>query len=676
MKNVRIIFCVFYAFLAKVNGAEPIGSLAEIRALSDEQAGQHLPLQLEATVIYVDNTGYDLIVGDGVFASYCEIEIEHLSNDQRPRLGDRLHVRGTTRLDGFSAHIRADEWRIVGHDEMPRPYRISAQEIFLPKFDASWVEVPAVVIGTETGGLAFTLAVEVFGEKFKVDIPRSEDASSKAAELMQRPVMMRGVLATTYNDLRQLTGRHFFVPSFDCLIPTGPAIDVAQAQTRQIAELLQSSVSINDLVRVEGIITQHDKKGFYLQDHTAATFVQGGKADQFPVGTRVSVEGYGAIAAFRPTMRAIRVQEIERNGPLPVEPMNFHATDVIRFQNTRVTLQADLGSIRSFPHEIILQCTSNGVSFEAVLPPEAGTNSWREGDALRLTGICELTTTHPIPRREWIDGFRLRLPGPQAVEILRRAPWWTTERLLTALGLMTGLALLGGGGTLFFRRVVREQARVIGAQLSSEAVSEERDRMARELHDTLEQQLTGVSMQLESIVQSSHEKSPAVAERLMLATRMLEHSREEARRSVWDLRNRLLETHGLTAALKSIVESAAIDGGPQVELRLSGDASAISSSVDYQLLRMTQEALTNALKHAKAQHVIISLESTTEIHCLTIKDDGVGFDSQVINPTSAPHFGLIGLRERAEKIGARLEIETAIGQGCTIRIQIPRTHIS
>lgn len=670
LKTLPIIFCVIFSMIGLLPAIEPIRSLAEVRALSQEAAKENLPVQMEVTVVYVDRGAYDMIVLDHSAACYVIFELRDLPVEKRPRVGDRLLIAGETRAAGFFPNVKVMKWDFVGRSELPEPYRISADEIFLPRFDSAWVEVPAVVVGLEKGGLAYTVAVEVFGQTFKADLPKSEDADARATALLQRPVKMRGILATIYNENRQLTGRHFFVPSFDCFTPSAPAVDANKARALRINELLQSSSSVNDLVRLEGVIMQHDAKGFYLKDESAGTFIQGVKADHLPLGTRVRVEGYGSLAPFRPILRAIRVNEISR-GPRPQpEQMNFHAKDVTRFQTTLVTLQAVLGNIRKVRQETILQCTSNGVQFEALLPIESDHPDWQVGDTIRLTGICELTTTHPMPRTEWVDGFRIRLENPDAVVVLRRSPWWTTERLLNALGLMTGLALLGGFGTLFFRRVVSQQARVIGAKLSSEAVSEERDRMARDLHDTLEQQLTGVSMQLESIAHSSHEKSPAVAERLALATRMLEHSREEARRSVWDLRNRLLETHGLAAALKSLKDSAAIDGGPLVELRIIGDPCTVSTNYDYPLLRIAQEALTNALKHAKAKRILISLETTATHHRLSIEDDGVGFDAKVVSPMSAPHFGLIGMRERAEKIGARLELTTRPEAGCIVSIEL------
>jgi signal transduction histidine kinase len=671
LKNVLLICCLLNLAFSPLNGAELLRSLSSLRNLSEDLAQQEIPIQVEATVLYADSSGFDMIVHDGAVACYCSTNLRDAAVENRPRIGDRIWLEGNSNIYGFLPHIQTRQWKILGHHEIPSPYPISAEEIFLPRFDTTWVEVPAVVVGVETGGLAYTVVVEVFGQTFKVDTPKSEDSSARAAALMQRPVMMRGILATIFNRHRQLTGRHFFVPSFDCFTPTAPAVDAAKARHLHVNELLRSSSSPHDLVRLEGVITQHDAKGFYLKDATGSAFVQGVKSDDLPVGTRVSVEGYGAIAPFRPMLRAIQVSELDRGLPSIPMKMNFQAEDASLYQMELVAVEAEFWGSRTMSHETILQCSSQGIVFDALLPDGASMADLVVGDRLLLTGICELTTTHPMPRPEWVNGFRIRLADARAVQVLHRAPWWTTGRLLMALGAMTGLAMLGAFGTLFFRRVVHQQAMIIGEKLSSEAVSEERDRMARDLHDTLEQQLTGVSMQLESIVQSPHAKSSAVTERLALATRMLEHSRQEARRSVWDLRNRLLETHGLAAALKSLAASAAIDGGPVVTARVMGDAMPMTTTCEYQLLRMAQEALANALKHARAKHIEIVLEFFADRCCLLVRDDGVGFDPQLITSSPVPHFGWIGMRERADKIAANLQIISSPDHGCTVCIELP-----
>ena len=670
LKTALLVITSLWLALQWMQAAEPLRSLAEVRALPDEAARARLSVRIEAVVIYVDCSAHDMIVHDGTTACYAITDLRAAAPENRPKIGDLLMLEGFTRTDGFLPHIESQKWTILGRTELPEPYRISADEIYLPRFDTAWVEVSAVVVGVEAGGLAYTLAVEVFGQTFKADVPNSPDAAMRAAALMQRPVRMRAILGTIFNNTHQLTGRHFFVPSFDDIIPTAPAADTADAPLLPVLDLLKSNTSHADLVRVEGVITQGDAKGFHLRDASGSAFVQAVMTEHLPPGTRVRVKGYGAISPFRPVLRATKVIPI-KTGP-PPEPlaMDFHAKDVTPFQMEFVTLDATLLGNRSIRDETILQCVTDGTVFDAILPHVSVLPDFLPGDRLRLTGICELTTTHPMPRTEWINGFRIRLATPGAINLLHRAPWWTPGRLLTALGAMTGLAALGAFGTLFFRRVVNTQAKMIGEKLSDEAVSAERDRMARDLHDTLEQQLTGVAMQLESLVNSPHPKSPAVTERLTLATRMLQHSREEARRSVWDLRNRVLENHGFAVALESLAASAAIDGGPNVATRISGSRAHLPTAITYPLLRIAQESLANALKHAHASQILISLDMATDHYRLTISDDGVGFATNLHNPIGPPHFGLLGMRERAAKIGATLDISSHPG-GTTVTVTQP-----
>lgn len=662
MKFLLPVISSLWLASTATHAIEPLRSLAEIRGLTEEAAGRALPVRIEAVVIYANSNLNELIVNDGTASCYTGVNVTAVHPVNRPKAGDRVLLEGVTHYFGFFPVFRTQSWKIIGRGEIPEPYPISADEIYLPQFDTGWVEVPAVVTGVETGGIAYTLVVEVFGQTFKADVPNCPDAAERAASLMQRPVRLRAVLGTVFNPHGQLTSRHFLVPSFDDIRPTAPAADTTKVPLLTVLDLLKANCSPADLVSLEGVVTQMDAKGFYLRDGKGSAFVQAVTTERLTPGTCVKVEGYGAIAPFRPLLRATRVTQISK-GPRP-EPlvMDFHSKNVTLLQMEYVTVVADVVAIRNIQDETILQCQADGTLFEAILPHGSLPHpSYISGDRLRLTGICELTTTHPIPRAEWVNGFRIRLANQEAVTLLSRGPWWTPARLYTALGVMTAAALFGAFGTLFFRRVVNRQASMIGEKLGHEAVSNERERMARDLHDTLEQQLTGVAMQLESLVKSPHPKAPAVTERLAMATRMLQHSREEARRSVWDLRNRVLENHGFAAAIESLAASAAIDGGPNVTTRINGPHAQLPASHTYPLLRIAQESLGNALKHAQASQILIALDMDAAQFRLSISDNGVGFDPNLRNATGPPHFGLIGMRERAAKIGASLDIVSRPG---------------
>lgn len=315
--------------------------------------------------------------------------------------------------------------------------------------------------------------------------------------------------------------------------------------------------------------------------------------------------------------------------------------------------------------------------FQAFVPvddekAEARIASWIPESTVELTGVCELELTRGVaPSWFTISGFHLWLSSPDDLRVLNAPPWWTPRRLTIALSATGVASLIAIGLVAILRRQVIRQVGIISHELEANAVASERERMARDLHDTLEQQLTGVAMQLESLAKSPHSQSPGFMNRLALASRMLQHSRQEARRSVWDLRNRVLENHGFAAALESLAASAAIDGGPNVTTRISGSRAHLPTSITYQLLRIAQESLANALKHARAENILITLDMEAHQYLLVISDNGVGFDPNLKHPSGAPHFGLIGMRERASKIGATLDIASQPGRGTTVTVTLP-----
>lgn len=137
------------------------------------------------------------------------------------------------------------------------------------------------------------------------------------------------------------------------------------------------------------------------------------------------------------------------------------------------------------------------------------------------------------------------------------------------------------------------------------------------------------------------------------------------------MRNKVLESHGFAAALESLAASAGIDGGPTVSTKITGERAHLPSPVTYQLLRMAQEAIANALKHAKADNILIRLDMSENEYAIVITDDGCGFDVAMVNPSRPPHFGLMGMRERAFKIGATLEVVSQPGRGSTVTITLP-----
>ena len=205
-------------------------------------------------------------------------------------------------------------------------------------------------------------------------------------------------------------------------------------------------------------------------------------------------------------------------------------------------------------------------------------------------------------------------------------------------------------------------------QSRSTAILEERNRLAREIHDTLAQTFTGIPLQV-GVAQRIVNQEPAEAWSLM--ERVGELAREgltEARRSVWALFPETLEYNDLPEAISRSVEQITVGTSVQTQVIIQGTPRYLPPETSLNLLRIAQEALTNALKHAQAQFILVELSFTPTSVKLRIRDDGWGFDPQ--DQTYGGGFGLIGMGQRAEKLGGQLQVFSEPGQGTEITVEI------
>ena len=211
------------------------------------------------------------------------------------------------------------------------------------------------------------------------------------------------------------------------------------------------------------------------------------------------------------------------------------------------------------------------------------------------------------------------------------------------------------------------------AQARELAVLEERNRMAREMHDTLAQGFTGIVLQLEAAEQVLGDDVDETLEHLSRARQLARDSLNEARRSVWNLRPRALEQATLADAIRQSLDDYVADGRIEGSFAVEGTVRPLPAEAENTLLRIAQESLTNLRKHAHADHVWVALVYGSEIITLTIRDDGVGFDPSA--PPASRHvgggLGLVGMRERAQAIGAHVQVDSQPGEGAQILVSLP-----
>jgi signal transduction histidine kinase len=235
-----------------------------------------------------------------------------------------------------------------------------------------------------------------------------------------------------------------------------------------------------------------------------------------------------------------------------------------------------------------------------------------------------------------------------------------------------------GWAWLLRRRVTQRTVQLaaeIGARQNAavefDATLRERKRLAADLHDTLEQALTGLALQLEAVDLFKREDPGRSNQHLQLAQQFLARSREDVRRSVWNLRAQGLEGRTLFEALREMISSLVVGQPVEAECVMDGEAMPLPDFIAGNLLLLAQEAVTNALKHAQPPQIRARLGFAASGVSLEVSDNGVGFDPQSAPGLREGHFGLQGMRERVKRLGGELNITTGLGKGTQITARVP-----
>lgn len=224
-------------------------------------------------------------------------------------------------------------------------------------------------------------------------------------------------------------------------------------------------------------------------------------------------------------------------------------------------------------------------------------------------------------------------------------------QLLYTVGDMLGIAV--------------ERAHLFTQQAALGAL-EERNRLAREIHDTLAQGLTAVSLQLESAdaLLEAEADPPKVRQVVQHALALTRANLDEARRSVLDLRAAPLAEQSLVEALAALAEQTAVP----VDLLVQGRARPLPRRLETGIYRLAQEALQNVSRHAQARRAVVELAFRPAEIRLVVADDGVGFDPTAVPPD---RFGLIGMNERVRLLNGRFHLQSAPGEGTRIEVVLP-----
>jgi signal transduction histidine kinase len=216
--------------------------------------------------------------------------------------------------------------------------------------------------------------------------------------------------------------------------------------------------------------------------------------------------------------------------------------------------------------------------------------------------------------------------------------------------------------------LVLHRRRVQSIEAQHSAILAERNRIAHDLHDTLAQGFTGISVQLEAATGWMADDPTRARSNIDKARALVRTSLADARRAVWDLKPEAIDSGNLVTALSEIARS--LSGNVAIRIQVNGKPRTVPPDVQKGVLRIGQEALTNAVKHAQAENIALTVSFLDNDVVLQVTDNGKGFDP-VTDKAGPGHLGLEGIHKRAKLIGATVEIKSKPGGGTEITLTAP-----
>jgi len=661
---------IILAAVTSASAQEAVTSVKSVRKLTSDQAAQRRLVEVEATVTYAMlPSGF--FIHDQTEGVYVSIPTSITSN-MVLHAGDQVRLKAMTDPGEYFPRLLCLSLTNEGSVELPQATPVTPENLFSPALDCQWVKVTGSIVSAEMDSIdQLVMTLELYGWTFKVVMQSSEGNVRDVQALVMRQVTFEGVAATVFNQQRQTTGRYFYVPSLKFIHALDEHQGTNAPVTLAVADLLRSDTMSASMVRVRGTVTYAAKNELCLRGEGGSlrVLLAGGMTNQ--LGDQVEVVGYATIAPFRPVVRAREVITLG-SGALPTP------VDMVTAMTNLPSLQAELVKVtkamylgaQETPEGMVMHCQVQNHFFEAIMPkPFALPATLAPGCAITIVGTCELTTTHALALPVWVDGFRLHLTSPRDLIIVSRPSWWTPQRSLAVLAVAACFGILAMSWIWILRRQVVAQTKIIGGQIQREATLQERQRIARELHDSIEQEMAGVAIQISNARRRLNLDPTQADSALTLAQEMIRHCRAEARTSIRDLRSVALEQGGLPLAIKELLTPATTEAKIMLALDVRGSAGRLDARVESDLFRVAQEAVANAIHHAAPSKIEITLDYGPESVTLSVQDDGCGFDASSAPPRG--HFGLMGMQERAKQQHARLIIESRPGAGTKVSLKIP-----
>lgn len=680
---VTLWVCLSHFGFGQALETPELTSIAAIRALARPVAQQRPHFTVRATVTYSATWGkrrLEMGLHDGTAGIYASPKEW---GDEPPKYGQEVEVSGRVHPGTWAPFLDVDQMRVIGNGQLPAPRGADFFSLQAGVLDSQFVEVEGVVrdvqYDEDTAPPSTIITLAVKGGRAEIFAALQPEAPW--LPLVDAKVRARGVVFHYFNPRRQ-------VFAFRVMVSDPGQIDVIEPAKLEpppltpVGELLQFDDQRPLLLhraRVHGVVSLHWPGEFlFLQDGPIGLLVRSRQWEPLRPGDEVEVTAFPAMGAYAGLLEDARFRMLGLK-PAPT-PVPTALEDLAKGESDArlVQTEGELANIAETRGRAVVMLRKGKLLVPAELPTAIGTLPPLEiGSTLSVTGVCQVNLG---PQRRFArlylpESARLLLRSAADVKVVRAAPWWNERRLAVALG-SAGLAIILIAAWTWSLQNRNEQLRKQiearrRAELEVQRRRDEQTILAADLHDSLEQTLTGVALQLRAARDELPKNARSPHEHMVLAERLLDHSRAGVHRAVRDLRQSSQEPMDLAAELRELVRMASTQQKVRVELTLPERLPEMPAQVRYHLVHFAQEGVTNALKHAEAQRVQVELQISDQFASVVVADDGRGFDPSASPGPAQGHFGIQGMRERASRMNGALHLETKPGSGSRLTLSIP-----
>jgi len=698
---MRLSFPLLLLVLAHGSGRaeDHLQSAAEINDYIDRTSGARVTFAMTGTVMRTDTTAHSNLIGTVLLSDATGRVILFNAQKTQPKPGDIIEVGGSGAISpAGSPVVSIHRMKQLGTAALPEPVSVPLDALNAEAHayqtvctEGTLIEVIRDELDSRSGFLLLkerSAIVPVFVSSVRVEAAR-KDIGARLRVCGRYHVRIDGIRRFSgpyidnierYETICPPPSDPFDVPDLDFRRNQSPKT-ISQLEKRQSAGFVRAVWETNKAI----VLTD---AGFMLNVELADGLA-------LPrVDSRIQIVGYPQTDLFR--IKLVKAQWKLASGvlttPDSAKPLRLDMS-ILRLgfdrfstdpQNIHGQLVQTQGIVQNFQHQSSaadaeLRLTDGAHSLCVICPRGINLHALPQiGSTVRVTGICNQPseTWQPYLTFPHVYDCQVVLRDANGIETIRRAPWLTPLRvtiLLIALG--SGLLLVIFWNRRLNRLVARrgrELAREQLSHLASELRTEERTRLAVELHDALSQNLAAIACLVGTSENAVCHNPRLAQDGLRTANRILQSCRTELRHCLFDLRNNMLDETDFNTAISKTLRQ--LESNAEMRIRVDIPRSHLHESTAQTILSILRELVSNAIRHGQASTIMVAGSIANDTLLFSVTDNGIGFDPSRCNGPTSGHFGLDGIRQRLAKRNGRLTIESRLGR-THARMEIPLPHI-